>query len=90
VRFKTVNKRYNAREYIKSLKQDSLSVVEYVAKFAKYKDRTGFSLEDLRERLCKGLAGYIKDAMANLEHKTSAYEELVETAQILDKYYQEC
>jgi hypothetical protein len=88
-RFKTVDEQYDTREYIKSLKQGSLSVVEYVAKFAEYKDRTGFSPEDLRERLCEGLASYIKDAMANSERKTTTYKELVETAQILDKRYQE-
>jgi hypothetical protein len=63
-RFETVDKQYDAIEYIKSLKQGSMSVVEYVAKFAEYKDCTGFSLEDLRKRLREGLASYIKDAMA--------------------------
>jgi hypothetical protein len=87
--FETVDKQYDAIEYIKSLKQGSMSAVEYVAKFAEYKDRTGFSPEDLRERLCEGLASYIKDAMAVSKRKTSTYEELVETAQILDKRYQE-
>jgi hypothetical protein len=66
-----------------------LSVVEYVAKLAKYKDCTGFLPEDLRERLGEGLASYIKDAMANSERKTTTYGELVETAQILNKHYQE-
>jgi hypothetical protein len=88
-RFETVDEQYDAIEYIKSLKQGSMSVVEYVAKFAEYKDRTGFSPEDLRERLREGLASYIKDAMAVSERKTSTYEELVDTAQILDKRYQE-
>jgi hypothetical protein len=88
-RFETVDKQYNAREYIKSLKQGSLSVVEYVAKFAEYKDCTGFSPEDLREWLRKGLASYIKNAMANSERKTTTYEDLVETTQILNKCYQE-
>jgi hypothetical protein len=89
-RFETVNKQYDARRYIKSLKQCWLSVVEYIAKFAKYKDRTGFLPEDLRKWLREGLASYIKDAMANSERKTTTYEELVETVQILDKRYQEC
>jgi hypothetical protein len=88
-RFETVDEQYNTIEYIKSLKQGLMSVVEYIAKFAKYKDRTGFSLEDLHERLREGLTSYIKDAMAVSERKTSTYEELVETAQILDKHYQE-
>jgi hypothetical protein len=88
-RFETVDEQYYAREYIKLLKQGSLRVVEYIVKFAKYKDRTGFSPEDLRERLRGGLVGYLKDAMANSEHPTETYKELVETVQILDKCYQE-
>jgi hypothetical protein len=40
--------------------------------------------------LREGLASYIKDAMANSERKTTTYEELVETTQILNKCYQEC
>jgi hypothetical protein len=88
-RFETVNEQYDACKYIKSLKQGSLSVVEYITKFAEYKDCTGFSPEDLRERLREGLAGYLKDAMANSERPTETYEELVETVQILDKRYQE-
>jgi hypothetical protein len=77
--FKTVDKQYNAREYIKALKQGLLSIMEYVAKFAKYKDRMGFSPEDLCKRLRKSLASYIKDTMANSEHPTTTYEELVDT-----------
>jgi hypothetical protein len=88
-RFMMVDEQYDTRECIKSLKQGSLSVVEYVAKFDEYKDCTGFLPEDLRERLREGLASYIKDAMANSERKTTTYEELVETAQILDKRYQD-
>jgi adenine deaminase len=89
-RFKTVDEQYSACKYIKSLKQDSLSIVKYIAKFAEYKDHTGFSPEDLRKRLREGLASYIKDTMANSECKTTTYKELVETTQVLNKRYQEC
>jgi hypothetical protein len=46
--------------------------------------------EDLRKQLRKGLASYMKDTMANSERKTTTYEELVETTQVLNKRYQEC
>jgi hypothetical protein len=56
-RFKTVNEQYDIRVYIKSLKQGLLSVVEYIAKFAKYKDRTDFLPEDLRKRCQPAFGG---------------------------------
>lgn len=66
-RFKPVDGQMTARDIIKHLKQNTLLVAQYKAKFNEQSPRTNWSDSDLREQFYDNLSSRIKDMMVYMD-----------------------
>ena len=82
--FEALDEAQYARDVIADLKQEGMSVDEYVSKFKEYMGRTGLSKVDLRERLYDNLSEEVKDYLANTDRKHQDFDDLVTVATEID------
>lgn len=82
-RFETINETTDARDRLKALRQTG-TVAAYIAEFEQLMGRTGFSENDLRDRMNDGLSEKIKDALVPYGQPTTTFAELKAAALALD------
>jgi hypothetical protein len=84
VRFETVNEAVDAKEKLRTLWQDTSSVLEYAALFKQLMARTGYSSGDLRDRFYEHLTTRIKDELVHTARPISTLDDLITVASDID------
>jgi hypothetical protein len=83
-RFETVNEAVDAKENLRVLWQNKLTVAQYAAKFKEIMARTGYSPVDLRDRFYDHLAPNIKDELVRSARAIDTLDQLASVATDLD------
>ncbi len=74
-----------ARDALKKIKQNKMSVAEYQSMFNQYSKQMGWSDNDHRQRFYDGLTDHIKDALSLTNLPIETLEELCTAAQSIDQ-----